>query len=84
MGQLLLDFYTRPGCHLCEEALEVLRPLLQRHGVRLRERNVEENPAWEARYGDQIPVGVLGGRKVFKYRVDASRMERAIRARILA
>ena len=81
MSGLALDFYTRPGCHLCEEALAVLRPLLRRHDVGLRIRDVETDPDWERRYGEQIPVGVLSGRKVFKYRVDPTRVEAAIRAR---
>lgn len=81
MSERALDFYTRPGCHLCEEALEVLRPLLRRHGVELRVRDVETDPDWERRYGEELPVGVISGRKVFKYRVDPARMEAAIRAR---
>lgn len=84
MGGLALDFYTRPGCHLCEEALELLRPLLRRHDVELRVRDVETHPDWERRYGQEVPVGVISGRKVFKYRVDPARMEAAIRARATA
>lgn len=76
----MLILYSRPVCHLCEVAKKALRPLLREHDVALVERNVESRPEWERRYGEQIPVGLLDGRRVFKYRVDPERLRRALRA----
>ena len=70
--ELLLVLYSRPGCHLCEVAKEALQPVLRRYRVRLEERNVENDPAWERDYGHQVPVGMIGDRKLFKYRIENS------------
>ncbi len=80
MEELLLLLYSRPGCHLCDAAKDSLAPFVERYGLRVEERNVELNPGWERKYGTQIPVGVLGGRKVFKYHLDSGRLERSIQA----
>ncbi len=80
--ELLLVLYSRPGCHLCEVAKEALQPVLRRYRVRLEERNVENDPAWERDYGHQVPVGMIGDRKLFKYRIDPRRLECAIQARL--
>lgn len=40
--------------------------------------NIEDDPALEAQYGDEIPVLSINGRKAFKYRVS----ERELRARL--
>ena len=92
--QLKLLFYTRPGCHLCDVALEALRPLQRRYPVDVEIRNVEDRVEWEELYGEQIPVGLLedlpdglsDGRqifkKIFKFRVDAAALETAISARL--
>lgn len=82
MAELILLLYSRPGCHLCDEAKESLAPFVTRYGLRVEERNVELEPHWERDYGEQIPVGMLGGRKVFKYRLDPTRLERSIQARL--
>lgn len=77
----VLVVYGRPRCHLCEVADEVLSPLARRLGVVVEHRNVEDDPEWERRYGQLVPAGVVRGELVFKYRVDALRLERALRAR---
>lgn len=73
--------YGRPRCHLCDEADLVIAPLARRLGIDVQYRNVEEDPEWERRYGHLVPAGVVGDELIFKYRVDASRLERALRAR---
>lgn len=80
--ELVLVLYSRPDCHLCEVAKEALGPILRRYSVHLEERNVENDPAWEQEYGHQVPVGMIGDRKLFKYRIDPRRLESAIQARL--
>ena len=84
MATLTLVLYGRPGCHLCDQAKEALAPFVSRYGLRIEERDVEQDPRWERDFGEQIPVGVLEGRKVFKYRLDPLRLERSIQARLRA
>jgi len=75
-------FYTRAGCHLCDSAKEELERICRRISFRIEVRDVDTNEAWVEKFGDEVPVGILDGRKVFKYRVDARRLESALRARL--
>ena len=70
--------YTRPGCHLCEEAKAQISPLLRRAGVALREINIDSDPDLRARYGFDVPVVFLGERKVAKHRVDLRQFQRQL------
>lgn len=73
-----LTLYTRAGCHLCEVAKAELEPLLAEFGVRLCEVDVDTDADLKARFGEEIPVILLDGRKVAKHRVEASRLRRLI------
>ena len=61
-----------------------LAPFVARYALRIEERNVGLDPGWERKYGAQIPVGVLAGRKVFKFRLDSLGLERSIEAHLRA
>jgi len=78
-GPLEITLYTRPGCHLCEEAKNVIEPLLKEFGVRLREVNIDEDRDLTDRYGWDIPVVFVGTRKVAKHRVDLEQFRRNLR-----
>src|SRR6201984_931471 len=65
-----VTIYSRPGCHLCEEAKAQIAPLLAEFGSRLTEINIDENPELRARYDYDVPVIFLGARKAAKHRVD--------------
>jgi len=77
-GALDVTLYTRPGCHLCDEAKAVMGPLLAEFGARLREVNIDEDEVLRERYGYDVPVIFLGARKVAKHRVDARQMRRRL------
>jgi hypothetical protein len=73
-----VTLYTRPGCHLCEEAKAQIAPLLQRAGARLCEVNIDADPALRALYDCDVPVILLGARKVAKHRVDLEQFRRQL------
>jgi glutaredoxin len=77
-GVLDVTLYTRPGCHLCEAAKAVMAPLLAEFGARLREVNIDGDPALRARYDHDVPVIFLGARKVAKHRVVAAQFRRQL------
>ena len=58
-----MTLYTRPGCHLCEEAKAAIAPVLHEFGAALREVNIEKDAVLEERYGWDIPVIFIGARK---------------------
>ncbi|PYU08349.1 MAG: hypothetical protein DMG33_01870, partial [Acidobacteria bacterium] len=78
-GPREVTLYTRPGCHLCEEAKAVIAPLLRESGATLREVNVDENPALKERYAWDVPVIFIGARKAAKHRVNAEQFRRQLR-----
>ena len=69
-GTIRVDIYSRPGCHLCEEAKEVIERVRRRFPFTLSEINIETDPDLETLYGTEIPVVVINGNKAFKYHVD--------------
>src|SRR5690349_5611903 len=74
-----VEIYSRPGCHLCDEAKAVIESVGSRHRLDVRVINIENDPELEARYGTEIPVVFINGRKSFKYRVDSVELERRLR-----
>jgi glutaredoxin len=71
--------YTRPGCHLCEEAkAEMLAARCPDEYV-LEEINIENDEALKELYGWEIPVVFINGHKAFKYRLTAGEFKRKLR-----
>jgi glutaredoxin len=77
-GPLDVTLYTRPGCHLCEEAKAQIAPLLRRAGARLYEVNIDADPVLCERYDVDVPVILLRTRKVAKHRVDLAQFQRQL------
>ena len=75
---LEVTLYTRPGCHLCDEAKLQIAPLLAEFGVRLREVNIDANPESRERYNADVPVIFLADRKIAKHRVDPNQFRRQL------
>jgi glutaredoxin len=75
---LSVTVYTRPGCQLCEEAKSVMEPLLGEFGATLREVNIDADTALRELYTNDVPVVLLGSRKVAKHRVDAKQFRRQL------
>ncbi|MDN5766837.1 MAG: glutaredoxin family protein [Humibacillus sp.] len=68
----------RPGCHLCDEARSVIERVAAEVGASWEERSVEEDPDLLARYSDQVPVTFVDGRQHDFWRVDETRLRRAL------
>ena len=74
-----IEIYSRPGCHLCDEAKAVIEPLTQRYALQLTVTNVDSTPELRAAYGTEIPVVLINGAEAFRHRVDAGALERKLR-----
>ena len=77
-GPRAITLYTRPGCHLCEEAKALIESLLSEFGATLREVNIDEDEVLRQRYGTHIPVIFIGSRKAAKHRVDPVKFRRQL------
>lgn len=73
-----ITLYSRPGCHLCEEAKAAIAPLLREFGAVLREVNIDEDAVLKDRYGWDIPVIFIGAHKAAKHRVDVAQFRRQL------
>jgi glutaredoxin len=70
---------TRPGCHLCEEAIAVVESVVAETGDSYEERNVDRDPELLRRYSEQVPVIFVDGRQHDFWRVDPARLRAALR-----
>ena len=75
----LVTLYSKPGCHLCEDALRVLQRVQKLQPFALEEVNIQDDPALLAEYGEQIPVVTLNGTFLFEYEVDESRLRQLLK-----
>ncbi|HEX7299971.1 MAG TPA: glutaredoxin family protein [Solirubrobacteraceae bacterium] len=69
-----LVLYSRPGCHLCDDA----RAILEGIGHPFDEVDIEADDELLRRYLERIPVVALDGEELSDYFVD----EGALRARL--
>ncbi len=77
-GPREVTLYTRPGCHLCEDAKRAIAPLLREFDAVLHEVNIDKDAALEERYGWDIPVIFIGARKAAKHRIDVEQFRRQL------
>lgn len=71
--------YTRPGCHLCEEAKAQIAAAACADQYTLEEVNIADDPALTELYGWEIPVITINGIKAFKYRLTAAEFKSKLR-----
>jgi glutaredoxin len=74
--------YTRPGCHLCEEAKAEMLASGCADEYTLEEINIDTDGALREKYGWEIPVIFINGIKAFKYRLTADEFRRKLRRSI--
>ena len=77
---MILTLLTRSGCHLCEEMANVVRVVSREVPFHFEEVDVDGDSTLRDRYGDQVPVLLINGRRVFKYAVTVG----ALRLRLAA
>ena len=67
-------YLTREGCHLCDDALPVVRAEADRAGTAVDARLRED---WD----HDVPVIIVDGKVHARYRVDAEQLRTALRRR---
>ncbi len=77
----LLTVYSKPDCHLCGEALAVLRELQAELAFDLEERDITREDDLERAYFERIPVVVLEGEVLFEYFVDEDALRERLESR---
>jgi hypothetical protein len=83
---IALTVYSRPGCHLCDEMKTIVRRVAgaMTEPIAIEEIDISTDAALEARYGLEIPVLLVDGKKAAKYRVSEYELTRMLRERSAA
>jgi glutaredoxin len=76
-----LTIYSRPGCHLCDEMKALVAPVASALSIAVEDIDISADPELEARYGLEIPVLAVDGKKVAKYRIDEATLRRILTSR---
>lgn len=71
-------FYTKAGCHLCEEARENLEEIAGETDYQLTEIDIRSDMAIFAEYRYRIPVIIINQRTLLEGRIEAQELAQAL------
>jgi glutaredoxin len=74
----LVVLLSRAGCHLCADAAVLLRRLRDELGFRYAEVDIDEDERLQDEYSDRVPVILLDGKEHGYWRVEETRLRRAL------
>jgi glutaredoxin len=77
-GSPRVTVYSRPGCHLCEDALAVVERVCTELGQLWTEVDITTDPELLRRFGEEIPVTFVDGAQHDFWRVDERRLRAAL------
>ena len=69
---------TRQGCHLCDQAIEVVAAVCAETGDSYVTNDVDTDPELVRRYNDKLPVIFVDGAQHDFWRVDPARLRAAL------
>jgi glutaredoxin len=73
-----VTLFSRPGCHLCDDARAVIERVCADLGERYTEVDIDSDPALQDEYGEEIPVTLVDGKRHDFWRVDERRLRSAL------
>ena len=73
-----ISLLGRPGCHLCDDAREVISRVAADLGVAWEERDITQSAADLREYWEKIPVTLVDGVQHDFWRVSEDRLRRAL------
>jgi glutaredoxin len=74
----MVTVYSRQGCHLCENAVNILEGLREELAFEIEVIDISGNPELERLYGEQIPVIQIDGEHHDFWRVDPDRFRASL------
>ena len=69
---------TRQGCHLCDEALTTVHAVAREVGAEVTVSDVDTDERLKSRYGQRVPVILVGETEIAEYRVSADALRAAL------
>jgi glutaredoxin len=76
----VITLLSRPGCHLCDQAREVIARVAADLGVRWEERDITQSQDDLRAYGETIPVTLINGVQHDFWHVSERRLRTALTA----
>ena len=73
-----VTLYGKPGCHLCDDAREVIARVCADLGTAYDEVDITADADLQRRFGEQIPVTFVDGAQHDFWRVDEHRLRAAL------
>jgi glutaredoxin len=70
--------YSKPGCHLCEPVEDVILTVRREREFEFSVRNIEDNPGDLEKYKHAIPVVLVDGREIARYKLSRLQLETAL------
>jgi glutaredoxin len=70
--------YSRPDCHLCDEAKQAIESAQCANEYTLEEIDIESDVALLQRYRYDIPVVTINGKEAFRHKVTADEFRRRL------
>ncbi len=70
--------YGKPGCHLCDDAREIVAAVCAELGESFDEVDITTSEDLMRRFGEQIPVTFVDGEQHDFWRVDPARLRAAL------
>ena len=77
-GEPRVVLYGKPGCHLCDDAREVVARVCAALGEDYAEVDISTDAELTHRFGEEIPVTFVDGEQHDFWRVDEARLTRAL------
>jgi hypothetical protein len=77
----VITLYSKPDCHLCEEALTVLLKVQSELPFELSEQDITADEDLHRAYFERIPVATLDGEELFEYFVDEAILRERLESR---
>lgn len=65
-----VTFYTKAGCHLCDDARDMLDDIAEQHEYELTETDIRSTPELFEQYRYRIPVIIIDGTKTIEGKID--------------
>jgi hypothetical protein len=78
--KLEVRLYGKPGCHLCEQAEEMVEDLSSEYPLSLQSLDITSDPALFARYRYEIPVILLADGRSLAGRIDRDELREFLRS----
>lgn len=75
---MVVTLYAKAGCHLCDEARDLLEDLASEVEFELREVDIRGDVALFERYRYRIPVIAIDGREALEGRIGSQELAEAL------